>query len=315
MRKLLIVTFILIIFVVGFSFWWKNGLSPVDKKDTSQKVFVIPKGMAVRSVGNELKEQGLIRDPVVFFIYLRKNGLDQNIQVGSYKLSPSMNLQEIMDTISHGTIDTWVTIPEGLRSEEIAEILKQEIPTYESTWIEALRREEGYLFPDTYLIPKDGDIETIISIFKNNFNTRIESINLTPSDSRLNDIVIIASLIEREAITDEEKPLIASVISNRLSDGIALNIDATLQYAKGKVNNKWWTVPTASDKKIDSEYNTYLYPGIPPGPISNPGIEAIKAANAPASSDYYYYLHDSSGKIHFSRTLSEHNENISRYLN
>lgn len=315
MRKLLILGIIILVFIVAISLWWKNGTSPVSLKDKSQKVFVIPKGMAVREVGNKLKEQGLIRDPVVFFLFIKKNGLDQNVQAGSYKLSPSMDLTQIMYTIRHGTIDIWVTFPEGLRSEEIAQILKEEIPTYQDGWVNSLKEEEGYLFPDTYLIPKDADINTVISILKNNFYSKIESIGLSKDNPKLRNILIMASLIEREAITDEEKPLIASVMYNRLNDGIGLDIDATLQYAKGKVGNKWWTVPTSYDRQIDSPYNTYKYQGLPPGPISNPGIEAIKAAYEPASSSYYYYIHDTHGKIHFARTISEHNANVEKYLN
>lgn len=316
MRKFSIVIILAVVIFISGSLWWNNGISAVNKKDTSEKVFVIPKGAAIRHIGNDLKEQGLIRDPVVFFIYIKKNNLDFKIQAGSYKLSPSMNLTQIMDAINHGTIDTWVTIPEGYRAEEIAEVLKSEIPTFQPSWVPVLREEEGYLFPDTYLIPKDADVATVVSIMKNNFNTRINSIGLSKDSAKLQEIVILASLIEREALRDDEKPLIASVLYNRLNDGMALDIDATLQYAKGKNSTgKWWAVPTGADRKINSLYNTYMYPGLPPGPISNPGIEAIEAAYKPASSEYYYYIHDPKGNVHFSKTLSEHNTNIQKYLN
>ena len=316
MRKFSIVIILAVVIFIFGSLRWNNGISAVNKKDTSEKVFVIPKGTAIRHIGNDLKEQGLIRDPVVFFIYIKKNNLDFKIQAGSYKLSPSMNLTQIMDAINHGTIDTWVTIPEGYRAEEIGEVLKREIPTFQASWVPALREEEGYLFPDTYLIPKDADVATVISIMRNNFNTRINSIGLSKDSAKLQEIVTLASLIEREALRDDEKPLIASVLYNRLNDGMALDIDATLQYAKGKNSaGEWWAVPTGADRKINSLYNTYMYPGIPPGPISNPGIEAIEAAYKPASSDYYYYIHDPKGNVHFSKTLSEHNANIQKYLN
>ncbi len=316
MRKSLLVIILAAVLLIGFFLWWNNGNAPVNPKDTTQKFFVIPKGTAVRLVGNELKEQGLIRDPVVFFIYVKKNNLDHGIQAGAYKLSPSMNLTQIMDTIRHGTVDIWITLPEGLRAEEIAPILKAEIPSYKESWVEALKAQEGYLFPDTYLIPKDADIDSIISILKNNFYKKIEEKGISRSDPQLNRVVVMASLIEREAITDEEKPMIASVMTNRLNDGIALDIDATLQYAKGKgANGKWWNIPTAEDKKIPSLYNTYMNPGLPVGPISNPGIEAIAAAKSPARSGYYYYIHDPKGIVHFATTLDEHNRNIEKYLN
>lgn len=315
MRKLSIVGIIIAFIIIGVFVWWRNGLSAVDPNDKSEQVFVIPKGMAVRAIGNELKEQDFIKDPVVFFIYIKQQNLDQGIQAGSYKLMRSMSLPQIIEEISHGTVDVWVTIPEGYRAEEIAEVLESEIPSYEASWISSLRAEEGYLFPDTYLIPKDADVSTVISIFRNNFNLKVESLGLSSESSNIHELVTIASLIEREALRDDEKPLIASVIYNRLNDGMALDIDATLQYAKGKVGDKWWTVPTGSDRQIDSEYNTYKYPGIPPGPIANPGIEAIRAANSPASSDYYFYIHDREGNVHFSRTLTEHNQKVNQYLN
>lgn len=315
MKKVWVVAVLAVI--IGFIAlsWWRNGSAPVNPKDTSQKVFVIPKGAAIRIIGNDLKEQGLIKDPVVFFLYIRKNGLDKRIQAGSYKLSPSMNLSQLVNELQQGTVDVWVTIPEGYRAGEIAEVLKENVGTYDESWVDALEAEEGYLFPDTYLVPKDADIATIVSIFTNNFYNKVGTIGLTRESRDLEDIVTMASLIEREALIDEEKPLIASVLHNRLEDGMSLDIDATLQYIKGKgTNGKWWSVPTADDKNLNSLYNTYKNIGLPPGPIANPGLEAIRAAQNPGESNYYFYIHDTTGKVHFARTLEEHNRNVERYL-
>ncbi len=312
MRKIVLLGLVVLMFVVAY-FWWRNGNAPVNTRDESEKVFVVERGSGVRAIANDLKEQGLIRDPIAFFLLTKKEGSDTKIQAGDYKLSPSMNLSQILDELTHGTIDVWVTIPEGMRAEEVADILESQIPSYDESWRQALITEEGYLFPDTYLIPKETDIATVISIFKNNFDAKVKEAGIS-NDPNLKSAVIIASLIEREAITDDEKPMIASVIANRLRQGMALDIDATLQYAKGKVGEKWWTVPTAADKNINSPYNTYRNPGLPPGPIGNPGIEAIKAAVDPATSPYFFYIHDSSGKVHFAKTLEEHNANIAKYL-
>lgn len=312
MRKVVLLALIVIIVLASF-LWWKYGTSAVNSHDTSEKVFVVAKGAGVRAIANNLKKEGLINDPIVFFLYTKKNGADKNIQAGSFKLSPSMNVEKIIDTLSHGTVDAWVTVPEGMRAEQIADILKEEIPSYNESWRDRLIAEEGYLFPDTYLIPKDAEIDTVISIFKTNFDQKIRDAGLD-NRSDLANIITTASLVEREALKDEEKPLIASVIANRLRQGMALDIDATLQYAKGKVNGKWWSVPTAKDKEISSPYNTYKNPGLPPGPISNPGIEAIKAAANPATSDYFFYLHDAQGNVHFAKTLEQHQTNINKYL-
>ncbi|MDO8269316.1 MAG: endolytic transglycosylase MltG [Candidatus Levybacteria bacterium] len=316
MRKPLVVGIILIVIVLGTVLWWNNGMSAVDPKDTTQKSFVIPKGSAVRTIGNDLKEVGLIKDPVVFFLYTKLNKLDRDVQAGSYKLSPSMDLTKIMDTLGHGSVDVWITIPEGYRAAEVAQVLQKNIGTYNSNWVTVLEANEGYLFPDTYLIPRDADVETVVSIMRNTFNSKIQSIGISPVDSDLLRIITIASLIEREALRDDEKVMISSVIANRLNDGMALDIDATLQYIKGKdAQGKWWSVPTSADKALNSPYNTYKNPGIPPGPIANPGLEAIRAAANPAKSGYYFYIHDLKGNVHFAETLMKHNENIANYLN
>jgi len=273
MRKLSIVIILAVVIFIFGSLWWNNGLSPVDSKDKSQKFFVIPKGTAIRTVGNELKKEKLIKDPVVFFIYIKLNNLDHDIQAGSYRLSSSMSLPQIMDTLGHGTIDIWVTIPEGLRSEEIAAILKENIPTYKPEWVDRLTEEEGYLFPDTYLIPRDATADSIIMLLKNNFYKKIESTGLTKDSPNLKKIVTEASLIEREAKFAEDRPYVASVLNNRLSIGMALQIDATVQYVVGYNSNtkKWWSQPAPYQLKIESPYNTYINTGLPPTPICNPG--------------------------------------------
>lgn len=316
MRKFLILFVLgLIVFFVAF-IWWKNGLAPVNVKSSVQKIFVISKGTPIRTIGNDLKEQGLIRDPVVFFLYIKKNGFDQDVQAGSYRLSSSMDLVKIMETLRHGNIDVWITVPEGLRSEEIAAILEKNIPSYKAFWKADLKAEEGYLFPDTYLIPKETDINQIISIMKNNFIAKITSIGLTQESPNLKKTITTASLIEREAKFAEDRPSVASVIQNRLDSGVALQIDATLQYALGYDQSKktWWSVPRAKDLKIDSPYNTYTNVGLPPGPICNPGLSAIEAAAKPADTSYVYYVNDSSGKLHFAKNLTEHNKNVTKYL-
>lgn len=313
MRKLAVLFIGIIVALVAFFIWWQNGMSSPDPNNTEEKIFVINRGAAIRQVGNDLKEQGFIKDPVTFFLYIKKEGIETSIQAGSYKLSPSMTLPQVLDVLQHGTVDVWVTIPEGYRAEQIAEVLEESIPSYDESWIATLKNNEGYLFPDTYLIPQEADVDGVVNIMRANFNQKIESIGLSDSSPNLEDVVIIASLIEREAITDDEKYLISSVIQNRLDSGMGLDIDATWQYIVGKKGD-WWPVPTGNERQIDSLYNTYRYAGLPPGPISNPGLTAIEAALKPQNSPYFFYIHDSSGAIHFSETLDEHNDKVNRYL-
>ena len=256
-------------------------------------------------------------------------GRSDQIQAGEFSLSPSYTLQEIIDTLSGPPLELWVTIPEGLRREEIVERL---IGGLEKTGEDAIifREEflresadlEGYLFPDTYLFPREAKAALIISAMRNTFNRRIADMGEEyPAGYDLEEIVILASLIEREAITNEERPVIAGIIYNRLDNEWPLQIDAAVQYAvansKCKTQNSkcenWWPILTRQDMDIDSPYNTYKYPGIPPAPIANPGLESIKAAANPAASDYFFYIH-ADGKIFYAKTLNEHNANVRNYL-
>ncbi|MBI2025924.1 MAG: endolytic transglycosylase MltG [Candidatus Levybacteria bacterium] len=317
MKRIIAVVVLLLVFVIISIFWWQNGVLPVNSQDNTPKIFSVKNGQGVREIANNLKKENLIRDPVVFFLITKRNGLDKKIQAGDFRLNPSMNAYEIAESLTHGTLDIWITVPEGYRAEEIADILKTKIPNYDESWRVILNQNEGYLFPDTYLIPRGADINTVISIFKNNFQTKYDSVkslktnNLTDAQT-----VILASLVEREARFEEDRPLVASVIYNRLNIGMKLDIDATLQYALGysEDQKRWWKNNLSEeDKKINSPYNTYTNPGLPPAPISNPGLSALKAALNPAQTDYMYYITDSSGKNRYAKTIQEHNQNIEKF--
>lgn len=316
MKKLFILFLVVIVVLLGISLWWKNGLSAVNPAEKTQKIFVIQKREGVREIANKLKKEGLIKSSVAFFILIRKEGMDGKIQAGDFRLSPSMTAFEIAQTLTHGTLDVWATIPEGKRVEEIAEILKKSVPSYQSFWKDELAKHEGYLFPDTYLVPKDADIDLIISIMKNNFEKKFASITPNKTGLSKEEIIIVASLIEREAKLDEDRPLVASVILNRLNIGMKLDIDATVQYALGYQENQksWWKKElTKDDLNINSTYNTYKNRGLPPAPISNPGLAVLQAVvNAP-DTDYLYYISDRNGRNHYARTFEEHNKNIIKY--
>lgn len=237
-----------------------------------------------------------------------------NIQAGSYKLSPSMNLQEITDTLKHGTLDVWVTFPEGVRAEEVADILSKNIGGVDDAFRQKLIANEGYLFPDTYLIPRDANADLIIRMMRNNFDKKTASLPVASNTSKLGEDVIIASLIEREAKNAQDRPLVSSVIHNRLEAGMPLELDATVQYALGKTEGKWWKQVTSDDLKINSSYNTYKNAGLPPTPICNPGLSSIKAAENPANTNYLFYVSDKNGNLHFATTLDQQNANITKYL-
>lgn len=316
MKKLcLIIIFIIIASLIGM-FWWNNGLGPTNPNDKTSQIFVVPKGEEIREIANKLKNKNLIKDPIVFFLMIKKLGLDKKIEAGDFRLSPSMTAQEIAQNLTHGTIDIWVTIREGERAEEVADILQKNITYYKSILRNQLIENEGYIFPDTYLIPKDADSSLIITLMKKNFEKKFESIKNSNNNLSINQIVTIASMIEREAKFPKDRPIVASVILNRLNISMPLQIDATVQYALGyqKDEKSWWKKNlTIEDLNINSSYNTYKNVGLPPGPISNPGLDALFAVINTPKTDYLYYISDKSGNLHFAKTLEGHNLNIQKY--
>lgn len=306
----------IILFLTIFtSIWWMNGTSAVNINDKNSKIFVVERGQGVKEIAKNLKDQNLIRDSVAFFLLTKKLGLDNQIEAGDFRLFPSMTAEQIAKELTHGTLDIWITIPEGQRALEIADTLRRKMPSYDSTWDKKLAENEGYLFPETYLFPVDADVDTIISMMrKNTFDVRYQTLNITKKTFTEDEIVTIASLIEREAKHPQDRPLIASVIYNRLELGMALQIDATVQYAKGQIKGNWWTTITQDDYKgVKSAYNTYLNPGLPPTPISNPGLSSLEAAANPANTNYLYYITDKNGVNRYAETLSGHQSNIQKY--
>ena len=218
----------------------------------------------------------------------------------------------------------WVVIPEGLRKEQIAEILATELgwsDQEKSDWVTKYTVMnddyiEGVYFPDTYLIPKDESGLQIAQRFIDKFNEQFAPYaeKFAAQNIKWTTALKIASLIQRETGSKEDMPLIAGIIWNRLLQGMKLDIDATLQYARGDTGNGWWAPITVADKQIDSPYNTYLHSGLPPHPICNPGIDTIDAVLNPAKTECLYYLHDSNGQIHCAKTYEEHKANIEKYL-
>lgn len=282
-------------------------------------IFVVNRAESIRSIADRLQKQELIRSSVAFFMYVRWNRIDSMIQAGDFRLNPSMSMTEIADALTHGTIDVWITIPEGWRNEEIALRLSQELAIPESEFLKSAK--EGYMFPDTYLFPKDASAAAVVEILLSNFRKKVTEQEIAQAQNKglsLDELVTIASLVEREARLDEDRPLVASVILNRLALPMKLDIDATIQYILPyQADEKtWWKKHlTLEDLEIESPYNTYKNPGLPPSPIANPGLKAIKAVVEAPQTNYLYYVADSQGKSHFATTIEGHRQNIELYLN
>lgn len=315
MKKIILLA-ILIIDILIAVLWWQTNTKPVDAQDTTKKTIIISQGSGVRFVAEQLEKEGLIRNQLAFLITVKTMGLEDAIQAGTFYLSPDMDATTIAKTLTVGKSDVRITIPEGKRAEEIAEIIVAKFPSLDVEALKAaLLQHEGYLFPDTYDFTTDVTIEEIVTVLTTNFDRKYATIN---SSNKLStkEYVIIASLIEREAKHAEDRPRVSSVLHNRLDIGMKLDIDATVQYALGYnfYERTWWKRNlTQDDLQIDSPYNTYINPGLPPGPIANPGLASLEAAMYPSETNYLFYISDKQGINRYARTLEEHNENIRRY--
>lgn len=321
MKKILLSLLLLVLLgavATGVVAWWL--ISPIQADSQQLKTVVVPRGASITAIGQKLTEQGLVRSPLVFRLAVAYLGVGTQLQAGSFELSPAQNVFSLAQDLTQGTQDIWVTIPEGWRTEQIAEYLQQELDQFDSkTFIELAKPQEGFLYPDTYLVPRQMTAQQMIELLTMTFDKRVLSElgdQFDRTQLSVEEVVTLASLVQRESVGSVEMPLVASVMLNRLEIGQALQIDATLQYVKGynSTTQSWWSPPLAADKALDSAYNTYQNPGLPPAPIANPGFDAISAVLNPAQTEYFYYLHDPSGKGHFATTYQEHQANIERYL-
>ncbi len=318
-------------FLAGLAVKWCNDVFAFVKPDRAA-VVEVTETMTGEEVADALKEAGVIEYSKLYELYAKFSKADQRYKPGKYELNANLDYPAIARTLRSTATQSretvWVTIPEGYTTAQIVDALVEKgvaskaklmdvISNYDfsHTFTKELEkgeaRLEGYLFPDTYEFYVNDNAADVIAKFLDNFKkqyssdliSRTEDIGMT-----IDEVIKIASLVEREAKLDDERAVIASVILNRLADPANypyLQIDASLQYLTGEV-------PTADDKNIDSPYNTYMYPGLPPTAISNPGIDSIAAVLYSAETDYYYYVARKDGSHIFSRTLNEHNNAIAK---
>jgi len=316
-RFLLLLAVAAVIAVTGW-FWWRDAISAVDSEDRTPKIFVVRRGEGVKSVAARLANEGFIRSPTGFFLLVKSMGIERDLQAGDFRLNPAMDAATLARELTHGTLDVWVTTLEGWRVEEIAAKLTKELDIPESEFVKVAR--EGYMFPDTYLVPRDASVGAVAALFTTTFDKKVdEAMRADAKKTGLTfpEVMTLASIVEREGRTNEDRPVIAGILLKRLKADWPLQADATLQYALGYQTGEktWWKKGlNQEDKKVKSPYNTYLHPGLPPEPIANPGLASIKAVIYPKETDYWYYIHDLEGVVHYGRTLEEHNSNVAKYL-
>lgn len=308
--------------------------------------FVVERGETARSIAARLQEEGLITDARLFELYLRYYGLSTRLEAGEFTLRRNMTMPEIARALQQARAkEVTITIKEGWRIEEIADYLEEEGVVNSQEFLslartpEALSPEvrtrftflqalppgsslEGYLFPETYRVAVGSDPEVIITRMLETFDERVTPELRGAAAARgytLHQVVTIASIIERETPFADERPLVSSVYWNRLEGqcpeaGTYLQADPTVQYAMGRPGEWWWKPPSVEVyKQVQSPYNTYLYPGLPPGPIANPGLSAIQAAVYPKTTRYCFFVARGDGGHVFAVTLAEHERNVRQF--
>jgi UPF0755 protein len=324
-----------LVFILGLAlglvawFWWQNNLQAINLQDKILQSIVIPSNASAGDIATLLQKEGLIKNSLVFRLYIKDKGWDKDLKPGRYQFSKAQSMVQIVDLLKSGvTQDFWVTIPEGKRREEIAKILADKFASENLNFsmpdfLEDSKNIEGYLFPDTYLIARTMTASDVVKLMRKTFDQKInDELKVKASNQGLSfqEVLITASMVEREAKFAVDRPKIAGVILNRFKIGMALQVDATIQYALGqqKCGDKigqvcnWW--PQVTDTKLKSKYNTYLNNGLPPAPICNPGLSVIQAVLNPDKHNYLYYLAEPSGVTHYAKTNSEHERNIEKYL-
>ena len=312
--------------------WNAGDLTQPGDPAGAEQLFVIQPGENALSVSTRLEQAALIPSAHSFQTYLAWTGLDTIIQTGTYRLSPAMPAQEIAKTLASASLtEVMFTVLPGWRMEEIAASLPTSglditpdaflaaasAPANAPDFLPAGATAEGFLPPGKYTLPRSTSAEQLVFLLLQSFSSRLTPelrSGLTSHGLTVFQAVTLASIVQREAVVAGEMPMIASVFYNRLGINMRLQTDPTVQYALGydAARGTWWTNPLSlADLKVDSPYNTYLHPGLPPGPISNPGLAALQAVAAPAKSNYFYFQArcDKSGLHAFAETLEQHQQN------
>ena len=315
------------VIVGAASLWFRDAVYIERTLPANQTDVVIERGSTFSQVVAALNGKHVLANPLAFRLLARLRHVDGDVKAGEYRFPAHQTSDEVLRRLIRGEqFAVWVTLPEGYTAREIAHALAArglgDTAAYERIFLHAggialggqrTVNLEGYLYPSTYLMPIDETPERVTSILVEQFRRELPP-DAAARARRLGrtipQIVSIASLVEREGQADDERPLIASVIYNRLRRGMPLEIDASIEYTFAEHHN----VITKRDLESDSPYNTYRHTGLPPTPIASPGKPSLDAAFAPARSDYLFYVAKGDGHHAFAKTLQEHNANVARYL-
>jgi UPF0755 protein len=326
-RAVLIVIAVLVVAAAGAGVWLLLGAEKPYKGYEGAEQFVeIPPGAGPALIGRRLAESGVVRDTVSFRVALARSGQARRLQAGEYRFDAPMSAGEVIDKLARGDVFLHpITFPEGLTIKQMAQIYERDGGGSRSDFLRAAAnaaviREldpeagdlEGYLFPNTYSLPRRTTAEQLVQRMVTAFRDvltpdivqRAAAHGLT-----VRQLITLGSLVEKETARPEERPIVAAVYANRLRIGMGMQCDPTVIYALERVG-KYTGNLTREDLHFDSPYNTYRYAGLPPGPIANPGRASIEAASAPADVPYLYFVSRNDGSHVFAVTLDEHNHNV-----
>lgn len=333
MRTSKVILGLIVIIALGVMSLELNYLfTPMEPGFGTEKSVVVPAGSTTKDIADILYIQGLIKNKMLFRAVIEYKGLDGRLKAGEYVLNTAMTSSEIVDYLVSGKQVTHsFTVPEGFTVEQIAELLESKHLVDKDAFLKAAQRQdlikeflmldettspeqplEGYLFPDTYRVPRttteEHIVELMVSRFKEVMNQelrkRAEDIGLS-----VHQVVTLASIVEKEAMVDFERPLIAGVYQNRLKKGMKLDADPTVLYALKRTSG----LLTLKDLEVYSPYNTYKRVGLPPGPIANPGLSSLKAALYPADGDFLYFVSKNDGTHSFNATFDAHSRDVRKY--
>jgi UPF0755 protein len=308
--------------LAGFFVWYQLGLQALPAAEAT--TFRIGQGDSLQTIATHLQEQGLIRNREAFMVYVAFHGLLRRMQSGVYAIPAHAAGGQIADMIAHGQVNAkQLTIPEGVTVAKIRELAAAQGisedsfnaalgQTYDFSFLKGRPAGvglEGYLFPDSYTVNADTSAGELVKVMLTTFETKAESYQraFEAEGLTLHQGITLASMVEKEVASDSDRRMVAGIFLNRIKAGQALQSDVTVNYAAALLGVGFSTT-------LDSPYNTYKNPGLPIGPICNPGLSAIEAAAHPNVTDYQYFLAGKDGKTHFTKTFEEHQQNIAQYL-
>lgn len=321
--------------------YWHDAYVARPATDAQAVAFVVQSGETLKAVADRLKAQGLVSSPWMFELFAKLSDQAARVQAGQFRLKPGMSFSDLMNALANATAqDVEVTIPEGYSAAQIGETVRAAIPSIsEKDWAEAVgphspaledadlaralppelskRGLEGFLFPDTYRFHPNAAAKDVVHTLLFTFlqktlaaGIKVGGDGTVAHGLNFSEFVTLSSIVEKEVQKPEDMKLVADIFLKRLKDGIPLQSDATVNYVTG---GKYAAI-SSQDQAIDSPYNTYKHPGLPPAPISNPGLNALTAVLTPTANDWYYFLTAPDGTVKYARTYDQHIANKQKYL-